>query len=57
MIIILGYIKFINNINDNNLGIYKKYKNDLTNIIRTCKKDCYTKSLDNSKSIKIKWSI
>ena len=29
-----------------------KYKNDLTNIIRKCKKDCYTTYLDNSKSIK-----
>ena len=43
MIIILGYIK--------------KYKNDLTNIIRKCKKVFYTKSLDNSKSIKTTWSI
>ena len=51
------YIKYINNINDNNLRIYKKYKNDLTNIIRKCKKDVYTKSLDNSKSIKTTWSI
>ena len=51
------YIKFINNKNDNNLRIYKKYKNDLTNIIRKCKKDFYTKSLDNSKSIKTTWSI
>ena len=49
------YIKFINNKNDNNLRIYKKYKNDLTNIIRKCKKDFYTKSLDNSKSIKTTW--
>ena len=31
------YIKFINNRNDNNLRIYRKYKNDLTNIIRKCK--------------------
>ena len=51
------YIKYINNRNDNNLRIYKKYKNDLTNIIRKCKKDFYTKSLDNSKSIKTTWSI
>ena len=51
------YIKFINNKNDNNLRIYKKYKNDLTNIIRKCKKDFYTKFLDNSKSIKTTWSI
>ena len=51
------YIKFINNRNDNNLRIYTKYKNYLTNIIRKCKKDCYTKSLDNSKSIKTTWSI
>ena len=28
------YIKYINNRNDNNLRIYTKYKNDLTNIIR-----------------------
>ena len=51
------YIKYINNRNDNNLRIYKKYKNYLTNIIRKCKKDFYTKSLDNSKSIKITWLI
>ena len=37
MIIILGYIK--------------NYKNYLTNIIINCKKDFYTKSLDNRKSI------
>ena len=46
------YIKYINNRNINNLRIYTKYKNDLTNIIRKCKKDFYTKFLDNSKSIK-----
>ena len=37
--------------------IYKKYKNYLTNIIRKCKRDFYTKSLDNSKSIKSTWFI
>ena len=34
-------IKFINNRNDNNLRIFKYYKNDLTNITRKCKKDFY----------------
>ena len=29
----------------------------ITNIIRKCKKDFYTKSLDNNKSIKSTWSI
>ena len=45
-------IKFINNIIYNNLRIYKKFKNDLRNIIRKFKNDFYTKSLDKSKSIK-----
>lgn len=37
---------------------YKKYKNKLTNIIRICRKECYSKILYNNKdSIKGLWDI
>lgn len=43
---------------ENDLIAYKKYKNKLTNIMRTCKKEYYTKILENNKDkIKGIWNI